>query len=181
MTILEDLKAGRLVVVPRGATDAMRIAGHYAGHCAVRKTGEPDANWTWGMMIAASPDHTTALLSLVEGMERERDEALDLAGRSTRRLAESVEPGFIGAFARRDAALAERDRFRARALAAQAKVEALRETLEPFARAAEDCGVLDDLRDGKVKPADIIWEGAVAAAITYGDVARALTQEQNNG
>lgn len=75
----------------------------------------------------------TALATLQsenERLTRERDEALDLAQRSTRRLAETAEPGFIGAFARRDAAIAERDQFKARALAAESRVSALQAEVE---------------------------------------------------
>jgi hypothetical protein len=53
MTILEDLKSGRLVVVPRDPDDAM-------------------IEVAYGVL-------TAELLSLVEGMERERDEALKAA------------------------------------------------------------------------------------------------------
>jgi hypothetical protein len=67
----------------------------------------------------------TAIRQLVQ----ERDEANALAERYARRLAEAAEPGFIGAFARRDAALAERNQFKARAEAAEAEAARLREAL----------------------------------------------------
>lgn len=62
---------------------------------------------------------------------------------------------------------------------AEAKIETLREALKPFAKAAEDCGVEDDLRIGVVKPADIIWESAVAVSITYAHVDRARKVLEN--
>lgn len=54
-----------------------------------------------------------------------------------------------------------------------AELRARANALKPFAQAADDCGVADDMRIGVVKPADIIWESAVAASITFGHVAYA--------
>lgn len=73
-----------------------------------------DAKW-FVETYNAWPQIATAIATLTA----ERDEALNLADRSTRRLAEMAEPGFIGAFARRDAAIAERDQFKARLTAAE--------------------------------------------------------------
>lgn len=53
------------------------------------------------------------------------------------------------------------------------------EALRPFAKAAEDCGVEDDLRIGVVKPADVIWESAVAVSITYAHVEGARSALEN--
>lgn len=55
-----------------------------------------------------------------------------------------------------------------RAVTAEARVTALEAALKPFAKAAEDCDVGDDIRIGVVKPADVIWESAAAASITFG-------------
>jgi hypothetical protein len=86
MTILEDLKSGRLVVVPREATAEMQWAD--AG------TSEPHRPaWNsamWRAFLAASPDHTAGLIALVEGMERERDEA-EQALRTVQNAAKTIE------------------------------------------------------------------------------------------
>lgn len=77
MTILEDLKSGRLVVVPREATDEMEVAG-----ASVEDTDHGGlhgyASDVWSAMRSAAPDHTAGLIALVEGMERERGEARSL-------------------------------------------------------------------------------------------------------
>jgi len=67
--------------------------------------------------------------------------------------------------------------------AAEAEVGRLRSGLEPFSKAAEDCGVEDDLRIGVVKPADIIWESAAAVSITFGhlETARACLSSKKEG
>lgn len=67
--------------------------------------------------------------------------------------------------------------------AAEAEKERYQGLLEPFAKAAEDCGVEDDLRIGIVKPADVIWESAAAASITFGHLesARAALSEKETG
>lgn len=69
---------------------------------------------------------------------------------------------------------------------AGARVTALEAALKPFAKAAEDCDVGDDIRIGVVKPADVIWESAAAASITFGHLntaAQALSRstEKNDG
>ena len=115
MTILEDLKAGRLVVVPPVSVKPLEWqaspskttwyantpAGRYfvwglvpnqrpsqwclEGHAGVGAVVETDdaakaaaqADYEARILSAltASPDHTAGLIALVEGMERERDEA----------------------------------------------------------------------------------------------------------
>ncbi len=74
MTILDQIKTGRLVVVPRDPDDAMIETAYDVlvdGKEWGRQVSGADV---FAAMLAASPDHTTALVALVEGMERERDE-----------------------------------------------------------------------------------------------------------
>lgn len=92
-----------------------------------------DAACNCGDLFKRAADLIAQQAAREEALTKERDEALDLAKRSTRRLAETADPGFIGAFARRDAAIAERDQFRDRLTAAEAEVGRLREALKPFA------------------------------------------------
>lgn len=111
--------------------------------------------------------------ALIEKIERERDEALDLAQRSTRRLTESSEPGFIGAFARRDAALAERDQYKARVTALEAeKAKAVADEREACAKLAYDLPIAQpeygtftaEYCDGHSDGSDAA-QAAIAAAI----------------
>lgn len=113
MTILEDLKSGRLVVVPREAEQRMlEAAGRYADGCAIHNYGAPpDADGTWDAMIAASPDHTAGLVALVEGMGSRAEKAEQNAS-----FWESI------ANAERD----DRKSAEARALAAEAEVVRLK-------------------------------------------------------
>lgn len=78
MTILEDLKSGRLVVVPRRAPPEMVDAGRKAIADERQRVGLQYADTlsilAYNAMITASPDHTAGLIALVEGMERERAE-----------------------------------------------------------------------------------------------------------
>lgn len=76
MTILEDLKAGRLVVVPREATGAAVNAAWHEGKSR-RMTGlTNDFRAVLDSALAASPDHTAGLIALVEGMAAEKDDAV---------------------------------------------------------------------------------------------------------
>lgn len=63
------------------------------------------------------------------------------------------------------------------AIIAQQEVELarLRGALEPFARAAEDCGVIRDIEAGAVKPEQNIWESATSLSINYEHVANAYS------
>lgn len=51
--------------------------------------------------------------------------------------------------------------------------------LKPFAQAAIDCDVADDLRIGVVKREQDIWESPVAASITFGHIADARSALEN--
>ncbi len=61
-----------------------------------------------------------------------------------------------------------------------AELARIRAALEPFARAAEDCGVIDDIKIGIVKPEQAIWESAVATSITFAHVANAANVLENS-
>lgn len=52
----------------------------------------------------------------------------------------------------------------------EAQLAKMADALKPFAEAASDCDVADDLRTGVVKPADVIWESSVAVSITFGHI-----------
>lgn len=89
--------------------------------------------------------------------------ALDQACEQWAHFAESAET----ATRQRDEALA--------ALKASEEREAgLLAALGPFALAARDCDVEDDIRIGIVKPDQDIWQSPVAMSITFAHVANAL-------
>jgi hypothetical protein len=131
MTILEDLKAGRLVVVPREATAEMRQAGERAwmDRDLTRDDSDPIKD-CFAAMLTAAPSHTAGLIALVEGMAAERECAVE-----DRRLSYNLQ---AAAVRQRDTAIAEReeawatvlevqghaDSWRDRALAAEAEVNA---------------------------------------------------------
>ena len=188
MTILEDLKAGRLVVVPREAdgwivtnangdkfrcwidgwsnwTDDRDQATRYARRRDAEAVHAEDDDAWRVVPFTASPDHTTALLSLVEGMER--------ANQFMKAAYESLAATADSNFSKWGAA-------EARALAAEAKVEALREALAPFARAAGFYALQNAPDDAQVV---VEVMPTLSGALEVGDFrrARALTQEQNNG
>lgn len=56
----------------------------------------------------------------------------------------------------------------------------LREALEPFASAAKDCGVVDDIRSCVVRPEQSVWESSVAASLTFAQFAKALSALENS-
>lgn len=180
MTILEDLKSGRLVVVPREATDSllrsMAVRSDHGLGCPgyydqemFAASGVTHARRLESAMTtmrqlheevvgtgfhSATPDHTAGLIALVEGMEREMGVANDAreahAACAAALIAsaegeiEAIEKA-LGADAVRfmlspdggDPTLAEMvanmrqqlDAAEARALAAEAKADALREAL----------------------------------------------------
>lgn len=229
MTILEDLKTGRLVVVPREADladyDAVLLNDWGGGNVDwwqdYLRAEIGRANDFWRSQVA-SPDHTAGLIALVEGVEAKvRESAM-----------QSLADGYQAeeAYAAQKAAEAERDDMQkeareaimsmlfmpgvraaletisdddpvkpwierakaleaaeARALAAEAERDALREALKPFGSGAvvfyenepDDCvlslGRWKYQEDGRARfYADVQF--------TVADVrrARALT-EKNNG
>jgi hypothetical protein len=94
MTILEDLKSGRLVVVPREAladlcnavmADISEAKRRLDADIPKDAPVHPVSAFLTGTALhvgkaRASPDHTAGLIALVEGMEREHDEAMKAAG-----------------------------------------------------------------------------------------------------
>jgi hypothetical protein len=146
MTILEDLKSGRLVVVPREALadlcDAVMADVSEAKRrldAGIPKDApvHPVSAFLTGTALhigkaRASPDHTAGLIALVEGMERERDVARAgraEAERENKRLDRELtaaQAGQIANIARREEANAYGDAEHARALAAEAEVVRLK-------------------------------------------------------
>ena len=167
--LLADLRSGAWRLVPGEADGGMLGAVNWSGPFVKQicdahgpnTVSSRQAKLVYKAMLTASPDLSASLAEMIEG------------------LVEQVEYWPETS-----------KHWEARALASEARVselqaenEKLREALAPFAQAAKDCGVEDDLRIGVVKPADVIWEGAVATSITYGDVdrARALAKDHPNG
>lgn len=120
----------------------------------------------------ASPDHTPDLLALIEGLKKERDEALQaFAGGA---YADACKGG--GDIYQHALALTV-EQFRkaeARALAAEAERDALREALAPFA----NC-IFNDNGDITVNFRSFTADELIAAYFAH-KRARALTQEQPN-
>ena len=208
MTILEDLKSGRLVVVPSVSVKPLEwsltaksdgdwlttsyaeslvgryeIHKHTGGYLRVMLQGRridyvnagegqpakaaAQADYEARILsaLAASSDHTAGLIALVEGMERERDEA-----------AKAFASGAYDDACKREAGIHQHalaftvEQFRkaeARALAAEAKADALREALEPFGEAGRMAAI-----SGR-PPGEHVDANAFSRA-------RALTQEQPN-
>lgn len=110
-------------------------------------------------------------------------------GRCMRRAADVIERGhehteYIEAqWLAKDAALKSATRQRDEALtalkASEEREAALLAALRPFALAARDCDVEDDIRIGVVKPDQDIWESPVAMSITFAHVANALQLREN--
>ena len=237
MTILGDLKAGRLVVVPpvsvkplewtddasdfggykltTGAgLEAWRLKDHngrllskHMTRTGAEAAAQADYEARILSSLAAPPDHTTALLSLVEGMERaaenwQREKGEILSDYMTMTRAETerrkaAEAKLAEALTNLDALSSDvRDtremivEANAKRRAAEAKVDALREALAPFAKGAEAIEqALEDVGAGLACAPDdwnidtIDPAGSTPVVCTMGDLrrARALTQEQNNG
>ena len=172
MTILEDLKSGRLVVVPREATLGMRQAGEHAWMHRDLTRGDSDPiKDCFAAMIAASPDHTTDLLSLLEGMERERDAERADAGKWFREYMSLASKGPDGSTRPAFAAL------EARALAAEAERDALREAL---AAEREACAAFVEA-EAKHLPGGVCDMKATCRYLANEIRARALTMETNDG
>jgi hypothetical protein len=176
MTILEDLKSGRLVIVPREATAEMCRAAKWALDQAREADGklqeprpytaEEKHAIRYRAMLTASPSHTAGLIALVEGMERGRDEALARASYAEKEALGNDDAGrtvmnaFLDAQEKLAGADAERDALR-KALAEIASQKTVEELCSEFGDDYEG-----DWQDG--------YAHCVAAA------RRALTQEQNN-
>jgi hypothetical protein len=174
MTILEDLKSGRLVVVPREARNA--AAPENAGDAEALRVALELMNMRQnngtkrdallyeaaaflkrrGYLVPASPDHTAGLIALVEGMAAERD----MLVQTSAMLCDDC--GWAMKFP-------DEGCVNCRALAAEAERDALKEALANAAEAIEHWGAyassyLQEKHD---------WAGDIARA-------RTLTQEQNN-
>lgn len=141
VTILEDIKAGRLVVVPGEAladlcdavmADVSEAKRRLDADIPKDAPVHPVSAFLAGTAphigkARASPDHTAGLIALVEEMERERDEA-----------AKAFASGAYDDACKREAGIHQHalaftvEQFRkaeARALAAEAERDALREAL----------------------------------------------------
>lgn len=121
MTILEDLKSGRLVVVPAAPEQPMLEAGEVALvdvlHGVDYFMPDDGMHRVLSAALTASPDHTTALVALVEGMREQNGALLALREKDCADYVNMAKNAIDNL---------------ARALAAEAKVEALREALAPF-------------------------------------------------
>jgi hypothetical protein len=169
MTILEDLKAGRLVVVPREATAEMCRAAKWALDQAREADGklqeprpytaEEKHAIRYRAMLTASPSHTAGLIALVEGMAAKvRESAM-----------QSLADGYQA-----EEAYAAQKAAEARALAADAERDALRKALAEIASqktVEELCSEFGDDYEGD-------WQDGYAHCVAA--ARRALTQEQNN-
>jgi hypothetical protein len=128
MTILEDLKSGRLVIVPREAladlcnavmADISEAKRRLDADIPKDAPVHPVSAFLTGTALhvgkaRASPDHTAGLIALVEGMAAKvRESAM-----------QSLADGYQA-----EEAYAAQKAAEARALAAEAKVDALREAL----------------------------------------------------
>lgn len=188
LNILDEIKAGRLVVVPREMTAEMVTAYRLARMYDKGGYGGPGP---WEAALTASCDHTAGLIALVEGVERERDEA-EQALRTVQNAAKTIasahgtELEHLRQNARFDHALrAEVESIRqhgsemtdallaaeARALAAEAERDALREALSEIVKA----------------DTHLVWSGGSVREPSHDELgecaqiaARALT-EKNNG
>lgn len=172
-SIEEALRSGAVRLVPVEATPDMIDVACAECH---RMQGVIDpVVHVWDAMLSAAPDHTAALVALIE--ERHR-----LKVETAQKERDAVE---AHADFRRLNLLAED--WKARALAAEAKCDALREALAPFGSGAvvfyenepDDCvlslGRWKYQEDGRARfYADVRF--------TVADIrrARALTQEQPN-
>lgn len=115
----------------------------------------------------------------LEAKDRELAEALAGYALVAKHNAE-IEAEHEETFDKLTTAERERDEALAALREKEERVKALEDVLEPFAKAAKDCDVSDDLRIGVVKPADVIWESAVAVSITFGHVDRARSAMENS-
>ena len=191
MTSIEEaLRSGAVRLVPVEATQDMAAAGEVALldvlHSVDYYMPDDGMRRIFGAALAASPDHTPALLALIEERDRlkvERDEAVN-----DRRLSYNLQEHAIR---QRDAAIVEReeawqtvleaqghaDSWRDRALAAEAKCDALREALAPFGEAAalwENCADDSDIWTRNLSLRERIKAGLTISMLRR---ARALTQE----
>lgn len=222
MTILEDLKSGRLVVVPPVSVKPLSWRALEQARSSedpsTEETGDYEAtspgiylieagfgsdSYVWSVSyennflsdhddpdaakssaqadyearilsaLTASPDHTAGLIALVEGMERERDEAR--AGlNASRNLVERRTKQRDSEAERADGNWDAMQTAEARALAAEAERDALREALAPFA----GC-IFNDNGDITVNFRTFTADELIAAYFAY-KRARTLT-EKNNG
>ena len=173
--LLEDIRSGAVRLVPveatrwqwrsrlkGGAWDAWE-EGRFGQEIPPFAEVEERAVFT---VSPAAPDHTPALLALIEERDRlkgERDGFRQAAGAANRALA---------------IAQADTEAEFARALAAEAERDALRERAERAEKSAADCAQWLEVMLGELGWQEPESEQLIAASIAR---ARALTQEQPNG
>jgi hypothetical protein len=181
MTILEDLKSGRLVVVPREMTAEMVTAHRLARMNTEGGYGGPGP---WEAALTASPGHTAGLIALVEGMAATCKQSLQVetiprAAHAGRYLAETNDGRLL--YLNHADEWQECPNFIARALAAEAEVNA-QDLLIIAAKRERDAAEAkaDALREALANAAEAIehW-GAYASSYLQekhdwaGDIARA--------